>query len=161
MFFNTTGSYNVAIGDNALGDNSTGGSNTAIGSAALNFNRTGSYNIAIGNGAGQSIANGNSNNIVIGSLGASADDGTIRIGTVGTHTSFFAAGIYGVSSGSDSAIPLLVDSTGQLVTVSSSLRYKQDIQDMGDASNGLMHLRPVTFRYKKALADGSQPIQYG
>jgi hypothetical protein len=32
---------------------------------------------------------------------------------------------------------------------------------MGDASSGLMRLRPVTFRYKKPYNDGSQPIQYG
>ncbi len=32
---------------------------------------------------------------------------------------------------------------------------------MGEASSGLMRLRPVTFRYKKPLADGSQPVQYG
>jgi hypothetical protein len=55
----------------------------------------------------------------------------------------------------------MVDSGGQLGTVSSSRRFKQDIQEMGDASQGLMRLRPVTFRYQKAFADGSKPRQYG
>jgi len=32
---------------------------------------------------------------------------------------------------------------------------------MGDASSGLMRLRPVTFRYQKPFNDGSKPIQYG
>jgi hypothetical protein len=32
---------------------------------------------------------------------------------------------------------------------------------MADASAGLLSLRPVTFRYKQAYADGSKPIQYG
>jgi len=32
---------------------------------------------------------------------------------------------------------------------------------MGDASSGLLDLRPVTFRYKKPYADGSKPIDYG
>ena len=32
---------------------------------------------------------------------------------------------------------------------------------MGDASNGLMSLRPVTFRYKQPYKDGSKPIDYG
>ena len=32
---------------------------------------------------------------------------------------------------------------------------------MGDASSGLLRLRPVTFRYLKPFADGSEPIQYG
>ena len=56
---------------------------------------------------------------------------------------------------------VVVDSNGNLGTISSSRRYKEDIQDMGDATNGLMHLRPVTFRYKKAFDDGSKPVQYG
>ncbi|HEY1859340.1 MAG TPA: tail fiber domain-containing protein, partial [Gemmataceae bacterium] len=37
----------------------------------------------------------------------------------------------------------------------------EDIRDMADGSDGLMHLRPVTFRYEKPFADGSKPIQYG
>ena len=56
---------------------------------------------------------------------------------------------------------MVIDSNGQLGTVSSSRRHKEDIQDMHDASNGLMRLRPVTFPYKKAYDDGSKPIQYG
>src|SRR5207244_572937 len=36
----------------------------------------------------------------------------------------------------------------------------QDIQDMGDASSGLLKLRPVRFRYKKDL-DPSGLEQYG
>jgi hypothetical protein len=32
---------------------------------------------------------------------------------------------------------------------------------MGSASDGLLRLRPVTFRYKQAAPDGSKPLQYG
>ena len=32
---------------------------------------------------------------------------------------------------------------------------------MGDASDGLLRLRPVTFRYKRAYKDGSKPLDYG
>ena len=32
---------------------------------------------------------------------------------------------------------------------------------MGNATAGLMHLRPVTFRYKQPFANGSTPVQYG
>jgi hypothetical protein len=162
---NSTGSYNTAVGYEALssyvGAPITGSNNTATGAEALENNTSGSGNIAVGYQAANNVSSGNSNNIHIGSLGQSADDGVIRIGTSGTQASFYAAGIYGASSGSSSAIPVLVDSSGQLVTVSSSRRFKEDIQDMGDASSGLMKLRPVTFRYKKPLADGSQPVQYG
>jgi predicted ribosome quality control (RQC) complex YloA/Tae2 family protein len=83
------------------------------------------------------------------------------VGTSGTQTSFFVAGVSGVQTGVNNAVPVLIDSNGQLGTMNSSRRYKEDIQDMGDASNGLMRLRPVTFRYQKPFADGSKPIQYG
>jgi hypothetical protein len=56
---------------------------------------------------------------------------------------------------------VVIDSNGQLGTVSSSVRFKEDIQDMGNASTDLMQLRPVTFRYKNPFADGSKAIQYG
>jgi hypothetical protein len=58
-------------------------------------------------------------------------------------------------------VAVVVDSNGQLGTVNSSRRYKEDIQDMGDASSGLMKLRPVTYRYQQPYADGSKPIDYG
>jgi hypothetical protein len=32
---------------------------------------------------------------------------------------------------------------------------------MGDATDGLMRLRPVTFRYKQPFDDGAKPMQYG
>lgn len=114
------------------------------------------------------VSGGNSNNIHIGSVGSSGDSGTIRIGTTatlclpcGAQTSFYAAGIRDVTTGNNDAISVVIDSTGQLGTISSSRRYKEDIQDMGDASSGLQRLRPVTFRYQKPFADGSKPIQYG
>jgi hypothetical protein len=93
------------------------------------------------------------------------DNGAIRIGTQDTNpinqTSFFAAGIRGVTTGNNDAIPIVIDSDGQLGTVSSSRRFKEDIHDMDTVSSGLMRLRPVTFRYQKPFADGSKPIQYG
>ena len=52
-------------------------------------------------------------------------------------------------------------STGQLGVASSSRRYKEDIQPMADASDRLLQLRPVQFRYKKPDANGEKPIQYG
>ena len=158
---NTTGQYNTASGTNALQSNTTGSFNTASGFFALVWNTTGNSNIAIGFEAASSVSGGNSNNIHIGSSGAAADSGTIRIGTPGTQTSFFAAGVRGVTTGVSNAIPVVIDSNGQLGTVSSSRRFKEDIQDMADASSGLLRLRPVTFHYKKPYADGSKPLDYG
>jgi hypothetical protein len=59
------------------------------------------------------------------------------------------------------AIPVVIDSAGQLGTISSSRRFKEDIRDMGSASERVFQLRPVTFRYTRAYRDGSKPVQYG
>jgi len=112
---NTTGTYNTADGQGALYNNSTGSTNTAIGAGALANNTTGSNNIAIGTNAASNVAAGN-NNVHIGSTGVSADNGVIRIGTLGIQTSLFDAGIRGVTTGKSDALPVVVDSAGQLGT---------------------------------------------
>ena len=155
----TAGFFNTAIGEGTLYDNSSGGNNTAVGGSALGQNITGSNNTALGYEAGLFIAGGD--NVMIENMGTSTDNGVIRIGTSGTQGSFFAAGISGVTTGLNNAVPVVIDSNGQLGTISSSRRFKEDIHDMGEASEGLMRLRPVTFRYQKAFADGSKPLQYG
>ena len=172
------GSANTAVGDSALGESVSGTQNTAVGSGAMLFdsdgfqntalgygtllnNTTGNSNIAIGYQAALNVSAGNSNNIHIGSEGFSADSGVIRIGTTGAQSSFFVAGVSGVTTGVNDAVPVVIDTNGQLGTISSSRRFKEDIQEMGDASQGLMRLRPVTFRYRKAFTDGSKPMQYG
>lgn len=157
LTFNSGGSYNTAGGFNALYSNTTGGNNTAFGYAALAAISTGSNNIALGANAATFATTG-SNNIEIGNFGASTDSAVIRIGTQGSQTSAFIAGIYNANI---TGAAVLVNSSGQLGIASSSRRYKEDIQDMADSSSGLLRLRPVTFRYKKPYNDGSQPIQYG
>ncbi len=161
--YNLTGGSNTASGFWALELNTTGGTNTASGYEALWNNTTGGNNIAIGYAAASGVSGGNSNNIDIGSQGVSTDgaaagSGVIRIGTAGNQASFFAAGISGVNV---SGANVVVSSSGQLGVVVSSQRFKEDIQDMGEASSGLLRLRPVTFRYKQAYEDGSKPMDYG
>lgn len=157
-YFNTTGGDNISIGPFSLEDNTSGNSNTAIGFGALIYNTTGNSNIGIGSYAGYAASNG-SNNIEIGNYGTSSDSGVTRIGTSGNQTSFYAAGINGaaVSGG----VPVYINSNGQLGTVNSSIRFKEDVHNMGDASSAIFRLRPVTYRYKQAYADGSKPIDYG
>jgi hypothetical protein len=157
---NTTGWQNTGLGYYALSDNTTGFSNTAVGFNALINSASGSYNTAIGSGAGQSLQSG-SNNVYISNLGASSESGAIRIGSLSSQTAAFIAGIRGVTTANNDAVPVVIDSNGQLGTMSSSRRFKEDIQDMAEASDGLMQLRPVTFRYKRPFDDGSKPIQYG
>jgi hypothetical protein len=164
----SAGDSTTAIGYRALMNLSSGQNNTVIGAGALENLENGSNNIAIGTLAALNVGINNSNNIHIGTQGAFADANTIRIGggtsnlnDAAIQTSFFATAIRGVTTGMNNAIPVLIDSNGQLGTVSSSRRFKSDIQDMGEASSGLMRLRPVTFRYKKPFEDGLRPIQYG
>src|SRR5205085_6668298 len=42
----------------------------------------------------------------------------------------------------------VIDSSGQLGTVSSSERFKKDIGPMDNSSEAILSLRPVTFHYK-------------
>ena len=156
----STVANNVAVGFEAMAADTTGGGNTAVGFSALTGNTTGNANIAIGFQAGVNVVAGN-NNIYLGGQGLGDESNTVRIGNPIVQTSFFVAGTRGVTTGSNNAIPVLIDSNGQLGTVSSSRRFKEEIHDMGEASSGLMQLRPVTFRHKKPFADGSKPIQYG
>jgi hypothetical protein len=158
---NTTGSYNTVIGTDAMTVNSTGSDNTAIGIASLQ-NNNGGNNVAVGRAAGLNATTG-SNNIYLGSsvLGAAGESNTMYLGNQGTQTKTFIAGIRGITTVNNDAIPVMIDSAGQVGTLSSSRRFKQDIHDMLDASRRLFQLRPVTFRYKQAFGDGSNPIQYG
>ena len=151
---NGKGNQNTATGWNALYFNS-GDNNTAIGAFALQDLSSGSNNIALGTEAGINLTTG-SNNIVIGNLGVPGQANSIHIGTVGTQTAAYIAGVFGATVTGGCAV--VVESTGQLGCVGSSARYKRDVSDMGDASDKLMKLRPVTFRYK---ADETGARQYG
>ena len=94
------------------------------------------------------------------------DTALIRIGTTGTHTITFIAGIFGQSVASDGA-QVVVDSTGKLGTAvtppptPSSRRVKVGIHEIGAATAGLLKLRPVTFRYAVGHGDNGQTLQYG
>lgn len=158
LYANTTGSYNTAIGNFALTSNNTGLQNTASGAFALRLNTTGHNNIALGYSAGYYLTTG-SNNIAIGSLGVAGESGDIRIGTTGTHKSAYIAGISGVTS--SAGVAVYINSHGQLGTIKSSRRFKNAIKDMDHASDRLMQLRPVTFRYKDDAETGPHSLQYG
>ena len=112
LVFNTTGSFNTANGATALLLNTTGNNNTASGNDALHSNTTGSLNIALGDSAGFNLTTGD-NNIDIGSKGIADESNTIRIGTEGTQTATYIAGISGVTVSGE---PVVVDSSGHLGT---------------------------------------------
>jgi hypothetical protein len=157
LFSNTTGGRNSAFGEDALFHNTTGGLNSAFGEDALQFNTTGSRNVGVGRRAGRNQTTGN-DNIYLANVGVAAESGQIKIGTQGTHTDTFIAGIAGnVVSGST----VIVDGNGQLGVVASSLRFKLDVRDMGGASQVLMQLRPVTFTYREEVVGADGQLQYG
>ena len=132
---NTTGEANTANGGAALEGNTTGSGNTASGNGALSDNTTGTENIALGHGAGFNITTAN-HVIAIGSNGANVNN------------SCFIGQIRGQTTQNNDAIPVLVDSAGQLGTANSSRRYKTDIKPIDKASESILALKPVSFRYK-------------
>lgn len=154
---NTTGAFNTANGVVALYTNTSGNSNTAVGHGALSSNTTGGSNIALGDSAGSLLSTG-SNNIDIGHVGVAGESGNIRIGTSGTQTATFIAGIRGVAIAG--AQPVGVNTSGQLGVRASSARFKEAIKPMGAVSAALLSLNPVTFRYKKRL-DPTGASQFG
>jgi uncharacterized coiled-coil protein SlyX len=154
---NTTGYKNVASGREALLSNTTGHDNTAQGNRALLNTSSGSFNIAIGSMAGANLTTG-SNNIIIDHPGVTDDTKTIRIGTPGKQIATFVAGIRGMMTANANAVPVVIDSAGQLGTVSSSRRFKAEIKPMDNSSESLLGLKPVTFHYKR---DTQNTPQFG
>jgi uncharacterized coiled-coil protein SlyX len=154
LFLNV-GADNTADGTGALANNTTGTRNTAEGLRALFNNTTGNGNIALGAGAGRSLTTGN-DNICIGNGGRVDESNKIRIGTSSVHTATFIAGIRGVTVPSGS--PVVVGPNDQLGTMTSSVRFKESIEPMAEASEAIHVLRPVTFRYK---SDTTNTPQFG
>ena len=148
---------NTAIGFGALQSDTIGSNNTANGETALHNNTTGDANIALGYQAGYNLTAG-SNNIDIGNTGLASDSKKIRIGKMGMQTATFIAGISGAPV--PTGVPVIVDTNGHLGTIISSARYKEAIQPMDEASEGILALKPVTFRYKQDLDPEGIP-QFG
>jgi hypothetical protein len=143
LFSNTTGGGNTANGFNALFNNTNGILNTAIGVGALGNNTMGSENTALGLDAGNGVTTA-TNVICIGAFGADVSN------------SCFIGNIRDVTTQNPDAIPVVIDSAGQLGTASSSRRFKKEIKPMDKASEAILALKPVTFHYKSDTKDTPQ-----
>ncbi len=170
--FQVSGSNNTGIGASALGADGSGSGNTGVGEGALFFNTngndntclglnalgntTGNSNIGIGESAGVNLTSGK-NNIDIANAGKAGESAKIRIGNK-AHKNTFIMGISGVTVAG--GIGVVIDTNGQLGTVTSSKRFKEAIKPMDKASEALLSLRPVTFRYKRDLDPAGIP-QFG
>lgn len=159
-------SGNIGVGDSTFGGASFGNNNIALGGRALALATGANNNIVIGpdalykgnvgtsgltnnvvigpSGAGSLLGTGSSNNILISNLGATADQGTIRLGNITDHKSCYIAGIFGTGSGGSA---VFVNAEGQLGTISSSFRYKENVQPLQSPKDNLLKLRPVSFNY--------------
>ena len=138
----------TAIGSDVLQADTSGTYNTGLGSQALVALNGGSNNVALGYNAGSAYTSTESSNIVIGAVGTAAESNVVRIGTQGSSAgqqdTCFIAGITGATVVGSA---VLCSATGQLGTISSSERYKKNIQSLEDGRN-ILKLRPVSFSYR-------------
>jgi hypothetical protein len=144
LLSNATGGGNTAIGYGALESN-TADRNTAIGVAALATNSLGSENIALGYLAGVNVVEAH-NVICIGSTGEDQSNGC------------YIDQIFNATSSGGTAV--FINSNGKLGTTTSSRRFKEEIKPMEQASEALLALSPVTFRYKREI-DPQGVSQFG
>ena len=152
-FNSNAGNNNTFYGSQSGFNNTSGTNNTFLGINAGYNNTTGDFDIYIGN-------RGPTNN--------NAENDTIRIGN-STHTTTYIAGINNSMGTPNPPIQVAcVDSVGLLFgatfgtqCTTSSRRFKEQVRDMGDSTNDLMKLRPVTFFYKPEYANGEHTLEYG
>ncbi len=142
---NTIGIFSTASGDSALRHNTSGNDNTAIGHAALFNNTTGILNIALGANSGGNVIT--ANNVIC--VGASVPGANVS-------NTCFIGNIRGVTTQNANAV--LIDTAGQLGTMSSSKRFKKEIKPMDSVSEAILGLKPVTFHYK---SDATGSPQFG
>src|SRR6266566_6595078 len=167
---NTKDGANVAVGFQALQNtngpgNSSGGGNNALGEQALQLNTTGFFNNAFGYQALQNDTTGAGNTAVGDSAGFNQTTGSGNVyigaemvGIAGESDTCYIKSIFGrtVAGG----VPVLINSSNRLGTAVSSKRFKDEIKPMDKASEALLALKPVTFRYKKAIDPAGIP-QFG
>jgi hypothetical protein len=164
-----TGTANVAIGNNTLTalTNINSSDNVAIGNQALQHVGGGASevfgNTVIGLQAGVNYTTTESGNIIIGAdNGAGSENNAIRIGNTTSggigvaSATCFIQGIAGVTVASSAAV-LINTSTGQMGTIPSSIRFKENINYKFDSSL-VLKLKPATFNFK---SDATKETHFG
>ena len=170
----TSGEMNTAVGNVSLSQGVSVNFNTALGRHALGRTQ-GDQNTGLGFFAGWNLSEDGTNNVYIGNAGPvpiGTESNTIRLGTqtativtVGNppferhrmpaHTATFIAGIFGNTS--SGGTPVYINSDGKLGTSTSSKRFKEDIEPMDKASEAILALKPVAFRYKNEIDPDRTP----
>ena len=159
----TNSSRTTAIGHRALtaAPNGASDNNTALGyQAGLNLT-TGQFNLFLGLQNGNNYTGAESNNVILGYQvgGTLGESNCLRIGSgLGTGTGQLnKAFIQGISGVTVTGTAVLCATNGQLGTISSSRRFKDDIVDMTQ-SEVIHKFRPVTFTMKN---DNTKHKQWG
>ncbi len=148
----TSGQENTAVGRRALESLTAASNNTAVGWRAGDNIIDGSSDVAVGSSAGSGIVHA-SNVIAIGNVtgvssGFGDADNTCYIGSIFNEP----VGVPGTAQ------DVYVDQDGVLGFLPSSRRFKHDIKPMDNASEALLALKPVTFKYN---SDKKGSPQYG
>jgi hypothetical protein len=188
LFNNSTSEFNVAVGDFALasfnGTTAFDGANTALGSIALTAETSGQENTAVGRRALESLIAASNNTAVGWRAGDNIIDGTndvavgssagssfvhannmVAIGAPGagpfadtSNTCFIGSIFDQIVSDPGSQEAVYVDQFNVVGIFNSSRRYKHDIQPMDKASEAILALKPVTFKFN---SDWKGTTQYG
>lgn len=144
----SSGQFNTFLGMACADTTISGSGNTVIGYDTVG-SVSGINNLILGQSSGAAYVGSESNNILLANGGVVGESQILRVGnSTSPLLKAFIGGIRGVTTDAADAIAVLISSTGQLGTVSSSARYKDEIEDMGSDSDFLYNLRPVSFRYK-------------
>ena len=117
-YSNTSGVNNMFFGTNAGNKNTTGNGNFFLGAGSGYNNTTGNDNTFLGYLSGQNADAMASNNLYVGSLGAAAESGTIRVGDPASQTAAYMAGISGAST--KAGVPVFIDTNGKLGTTGNA-----------------------------------------
>jgi Chaperone of endosialidase len=115
------------------------------------------FTIALGYNAGANITSF-TNNIDIGNAGVAREANKTRIGAADQQTATYIAGISGGHGCKWRRS--YCQSDGQLGTITSSARFKDDVKPLDKVSEAILALKPVTFRYKHELDPDGIP-QFG
>jgi hypothetical protein len=143
---NVNASFNTSTGDFSMRLLTGGsGSNCAYGKGSLEFLLTGQLNNAFGYLSGRNYTSTESQNLVIDNEGVTGESAVVRIGTL--QTKFYCPNsIFGRTSVLNDAIPVLCSSEGQLCTISSAKRFKENIKNL-DNTDVIFKFKPVEFDY--------------
>lgn len=130
--------------------------------ASSSFSSTGGNNTVVGSTSGSSYVNTEASNIILGAgiAGTANESNILRIGS-GTGTSgtqIDKAYICGITGINVTGSAVFVSSSNQLGVLLSSRKYKNQVSNMDNFSEDILHLRPVTFVYKE---DEDENLQCG